>query len=95
MTVGEAARRRGVRRADVLELILRGRLRAEVLFHEVLVRRSELKRIEKPQRKPRSVASQTAPSAADSPAARRAARPASSKAPIFSSNSSGSGGFTT
>ena len=55
ITVGEAARLRGFRRGYVLELIRRGHLGAEVLFHQVLVRRSDVERFEpaRPGRKPR------------------------------------------
>ena len=55
LTVGEAARLRGFRRVYVLELIRAGRLRSEVLFGRVLVRRSDVERIERgrPGRKPR------------------------------------------
>lgn len=54
MTVNEAAWLCGSRRGYVLELVRRGRLSAEVLFGQVLVRRSEVVNLRKgrPGRKP-------------------------------------------
>lgn len=47
MTVSEAARLRGFRRTYVLELVRGGHLSAEVLFGQLLVRRSEVGKMRK------------------------------------------------